>query len=422
MDEMIEERCGLPESAPCRAHDDHAAAVVVVRDLRRVCRAWRDAIGYTTSAIEMLEFDFDQTRLAPSEIDWPAFANLKELSLHGETCRGAQPTRLPDGLRSLRALQKLDVPSFHVAEIPSWFAELQLQELRLDFWGPFDRTGLRSRVFKSCTRECLRKDGWLPPSVRRLTVHESAAIVAPERFAQQLESLVMNEYYMHRRQPTWEYPSYAWLSGSRLRHLRIIEAQIEPMVAALEAAPLLESLSLSTEGRRRCGDKAALERFLRHDAARPLPRLRELSTKGFAFDLNSLRGLQLRKLSLNELYVDEWTKDLWISALPEWIAEMPLTELAILHAHQLRRLPSSLAGLKSLRFLDLHGSGIASLFDRQAIHDGEIDAPTLSEAGATTNDITRLLLANGTLAIRLFTFSMSRMAYHYEVKRMPLRG
>jgi hypothetical protein len=227
---------------------------------------------------------------------------------------------------------------------------------------------------------------------------------------------------MHRRQPTWEYPSYAWLSGSRLRHLRIIEAQIDPMVAALEAAPLLESLSLSTEGRMRSGDAAALKRFLRHDAARPLPRLRELSTKGFTFDLNCLRGLQLRKLSLNELQVTPWTDDPWISALPEWIAEMPLTELAILHAHQLRRLPSSLTGLKSLRFLDLHGRGIASLFDRQAIHDGEFDAPTLSEAGAMTNDITRLLLANGMLAIRLFTFSMSRMAYRYEVERMPLRG
>jgi hypothetical protein len=43
------------------------------------------------------------------------------------------------------------------------------------------------------------------------------------------------------------------------------------------------------------------------------------------------------------------------------IADKPLTELAILYAHQLRRLPSSLAGLKSLRFLDLHGSGIVEL-------------------------------------------------------------
>jgi hypothetical protein len=196
------------------------------------------------------------------------------------------------------------------------------------------------------------------------------------------------------------------------------------MVAALEAAPLLESLSLDTEGMR-SGDKAALERFLRHDAARPLPRLRELPTKGFAFDLNCLRGLQLRKLSLNEVHVAEWTDDPWISALPEWIAEMPLTELAILHAHQLRRLPSSLAGLKSLRFLDLHGSGIASLFDRQSIHDGEFDAPTPSEAGAMTNANTRLLLANGTLVIRLFTRRPSELAYDYviyEVSRMRLRG
>jgi hypothetical protein len=196
--EMIEQRCGLPESAQCqRSHDDDAAAVAVVRDLRRVCRAWRDAIGYTASAIEWLELEFNPTCLEPSEIDWPAFANLKELTLHGEiTC-------LPDGLRSLRALQTLDVQSFHVAKVPSWFAELQLQELRLDFWGP---TGLRSPVLKSCTSECLRKDVWLPPSVRRLTVHESAAIVAPERFAQQLEWLVIDEYYLCERQPTsWEY-------------------------------------------------------------------------------------------------------------------------------------------------------------------------------------------------------------------------
>jgi hypothetical protein len=184
VDEEIDKRCGLQESAPChQSHDDDAAAVAVVRDLRRVCRAWRDAIGYTASAIEWLELEFDPTYLAQSEIDWPAFANLKELTLHGETYCGAHPTRLPDGLRSLRALQKLDVQKFHVAQVPSWFAELQLQELRLDFRGPFDRTGLRSRVFKSCTSECLRKDCWLPPSVRRLTVHESAAIVAPERSA-----------------------------------------------------------------------------------------------------------------------------------------------------------------------------------------------------------------------------------------------
>jgi hypothetical protein len=75
VDEKIDERCGLPESAPCHwSHDDDVAAVAVVRDLRRVCRAWRDAIGYTASAIEWLELEFDPTYLAPSEIDWPAFA------------------------------------------------------------------------------------------------------------------------------------------------------------------------------------------------------------------------------------------------------------------------------------------------------------------------------------------------------------
>jgi hypothetical protein len=104
------------------------------------------------------------------------------------------------------------------------------------------------------------------------------------------------------------------------------------MVAALEAAPLLESISLDTE-KMRSGDAAALEHFLRHDTARPSPRLRELSTKGFPFDLNCLRGLQLRKLALDEAFVTdapEWTvEDHWISALPEWIAEMSLTELAI---------------------------------------------------------------------------------------------
>jgi hypothetical protein len=322
MDEEMEERCGVPESAPCyQSHDNDLAAVAVVRDLRRVCRAWRDTIGYTASAIELLELKFDSTRLAPSEIDWPAFANLKELSIHGWIAR------VPDGLRSLRALQKLDVQRFDVAEIPSWFAELKLQELRLDFVG----------VDRDLTRESLRKDCWLPPLVHRLAVYESATIVAPERFAQQLESLVIHEYRWYYQPPTWEYPSYAWLSGSRLRHLQIIQAQIQPMVGALEAAPLLESLILSTDDMR-CGDAAALERFLRHDAARPLPRLRELSTTGFPFDLNCLRGLQLRKLALDEAFVSdsaERPEDHWISALPEWIAEMPLTELAIAGAPRL---------------------------------------------------------------------------------------
>jgi hypothetical protein len=97
-DKEMEDRCGLLESAPCyQSHDNDAAAVTVVRDLRRVCRAWRDAIGYTASAIEWLELVFDPKYLAPSEIDWPAFANLKELTLHAEI------TRLPYGLRSLRA-------------------------------------------------------------------------------------------------------------------------------------------------------------------------------------------------------------------------------------------------------------------------------------------------------------------------------
>jgi hypothetical protein len=358
-DEEMEQRCGLPDSAPCyQSHDDDAAAVVVVRNLRRVCRAWREAIGYTASAIEWLELKF--YHLAPSEIDWPAFANLKELTLTGKI------SRLPDGLRSLRALRKLDVQSFHGADIPQWFAELQLQELHLDFWGAPERMGLSIRDINSCTSDCLRKDGWLPPSVRRLMVRESVAIVAPERFAQQLQSLVIDKCVWNERHPTWEYPSYAWLSGSRLRHLRIIQEQIEPMVAALEAAPLLESLSLQTDAMR-SGDDAALERFLRHDAPRPLPRLRELATKGFAFDLKCLRGLQLRKLALNEAFIIEWRDDPWISALPEWIVELPLTELAITDARQFRRLPSSLAGLKSLRFLDLHGTGIASTFNRQTI-------------------------------------------------------
>jgi hypothetical protein len=70
---------------------------------RRVCRAWRGAIRYTASAIEWLKLEFNPTLLAPSEVDWSAFANLKELTLHGEIAR------VPDGLRSLRALQKLDV-------------------------------------------------------------------------------------------------------------------------------------------------------------------------------------------------------------------------------------------------------------------------------------------------------------------------
>jgi hypothetical protein len=70
----------------------------------------------------------------------------------------------------------------------------------------------------------------------------------------------------------------------------------------------------------------------------------------------------------------------------------------------------------------LQRSGIARAFDRQAIRDGEYDVPTPSEAGAMTNAITQLLLANGTLVIRLFTRLYSRLAYQYEINRMPLRG
>jgi len=174
--------------------------------------------------------------------------------------------------------------------------------------------------------------------------------LALERFADQLESIVTDQ--QQSRVDNWQ-----WLADSKLTHLALHDVQIQNMESTLLRAPLLSRLSLRIYRDGADDEIEALKRFLRADAARRSPCLRELALTGgdWPIDLACLQGLRLTKLSLTSDRDD-------FDELP--CADMPLLELSLAGSTGLKRLPLWFSqSMTSLRFLDLTTTDISLPFD-----------------------------------------------------------
>ncbi|KAJ1640315.1 hypothetical protein T492DRAFT_931591, partial [Pavlovales sp. CCMP2436] len=164
-----------------------------------------------------------------------------------------------------------------------------------------------------------------------------------ERYAAQLQSLCCHGDFAD---------SYDWLATSSICHLQVFDPLLAKFAPALARARHLQAVDLyddSNSGESVTENAALLEVWLRSDYAKA--GLRKLRLEGGAFAEgfpSCLRGLQLRKLSFSEYFVDPKK----VSTLPDWLASMPLMELDMCSLSMLRTLPLALGACLGLRFID----------------------------------------------------------------------
>jgi hypothetical protein len=372
-------------------------AVDMVRTLRCVCRGWRDALSY--AAITVLYMPRPVTMKTCE-----TFSGVVTLDLPNLCMSRAEG----EALRSLRALRVLRIRELQASTLPSWFAELPLEFLCLEVHSKFERH----------FAENFRAQVLLPPSLAGLDMRIGHRL-GIKRFAKQLQSLCATGDFCD---------SYDWLATSSIRHLQVFYPSLAKLAPALARARQIESVDLYTDTEKSnesiVEDAALLANWLRSGFAKA--GLRELRLTGHSFAEgfpSCLRGLQLRKLSFDEVFVEIPQ----VSTLPDWVAAMPLTELYLGGLTKLRALPHSLGACCGLRFIDLPVTSISLPFDGGINLDdfGDFgDAFNVGMIGAgaavASEVLLPLLAANPLLVVRLF--SSLHSSVFVESERVAARG
>jgi hypothetical protein len=379
----FEEHVRSLRQAPEEADD----ALEMVHDMRCVCRGWRDALSY--AAIKVLFIPRPLTRKTCEIFSGVVTLDLEDLRM--SEAGG-------EALRSLRSLRVLRIRELQASTLPSWFAELPLEHLSL---------GLHSKSERF--PENFRAQFLLPPSLAGLHIR-SGHRLGLERFAAQLQSLCAQGDFCD---------SYDWIATSSIRHLQVSEPSLAKLAPALARSRQIESVDLYDE-ESTIEDTALLSNWLRSGCAKA--GLRELRLTGYAFAEgfpSCLRGLQLRKLSFSDYFVDTPQ----VSTLPDWVADMPLTELDLGGLNQLRTLPRSLGSCCGLRFIDLPHTSISLPFDAVIdIEDfDELELEMIGAGVAVARDVLLpLLAASPQLVVRLVSDMQS--SEFVESERAAARG
>jgi hypothetical protein len=375
--------------------------------LRRVCRHWRDCITY--DSVKSLTISLSE---------WEPHFSRQLSGCVSLICENHLP-ELPPPVRDLRSVRNLDLSGSFEA-FPSWFAELRLEFLALDFCyerHPDDIA--RSAAGESTARadrhaerelDARRRSfcEWLgspatrlPATLQRLqlcshtwdraatpailqgrgldgllaTSSEGTVLPLCIRHLTNLRTLVLEhthcgERYTHlgaqwERMPTL--PS--WLAELPLTSLMCPGAQIDDAsVATIRQLPL-EELDIECEAGTQF---EAVEKLFAPGSAfeTTLQRLHfRCDDARFTRVPSGLRRfIRLRSLEISAFFM---------SALPEWLGELDaLVHLRVSCCLELSTLPVSLRGAANLREIDLSLTGLCDL--EELIENGQI--PELLDA------------------------------------------
>jgi hypothetical protein len=327
--------------------------LVLYQTVRGVSKAW---CGQLYSNIRRLDISQDWCARLPPDAG-ERFSNLEYVSLYfPDLCKSeAQFVEdvqfsLPTMLRHLPKLRVLALVHIQIQQFPSWFADLPVKELYVEFPTPSGYNAHPTPVpFED---ESLLFPAWiddetcLPRGLELINFGEhgfSFDVTCVRRLA------CLHEFRMSNIVG----PCPEWLH--EVTSLRRVEAIHMPLAKAVDVLRKcsLESIEYTLEIY--CGPLATpgflagLERLV---VGTPCgASLRELNLRSNLLGSvpNCFRGLQLRVLRIGETGITE---------LPSWISELPLVVLDVC-CNALDTLPSSLRTLTTLRVIDLVETGLS---------------------------------------------------------------
>ena len=359
------EKWGLTPRRHLEAPKKVRERLVLYQTVRGVSKAW---CGQLYSNIRRLTISQDWcARLPPDAAE--RFVNLDSVVLWGSQgdCRVSPNGQLyykveaqfaldaqfslPTMLRHLPKLRVLVLYNIQIQQFPSWFANLPVKELYVEFPTPSGYYAHPTPVpFED---ESLLFPAWmidetcLPRGLELLNFgeHMFGFDVSCVRRLTCLHEMRMSNII----RPACP----EWLSEvASLRRIEIMYLQLAESVDVLRKCHL-ESIEFTMEPfggpEATDGFLAGLERLV---VGTPCgASLRELNLRSNLLGSvpNCFRGLQLQVLRIGETGITE---------LPSWISELPLVVLDV-SVNNLETLPSSLRTLTTLRVLDLQETGLS---------------------------------------------------------------
>ena len=369
-----------------RGPDVHRRALLgCLATLRRVCRAWRDAIAsgelVRTLYLNRLSHDSkcwwpartmghlkragEYIRTVPLPRDFGTrFSQLRRLSL-----ANLRMQHLPSQLSAMLQLQELNLSGNTLQSLPPWFGTLRLLELQLgDPWtgGWADESPAHEQLCRLGRWLCAADADALPHTLRHLSLADIRALAhlpAAVRHMTNLSSLDLHA-------TSCSIADAEYLTALPLKNVVLLNTPSAPpnLPAWISKMTTVEKLVVSNEeAYERAEDDAfasAVTANLR-TAFRPAAELRPSLASG----LRSLRleDLQLEAVPaslrgmarLEELNLSGWSL---LHTLPDWLGELPLRKLLANNCYSLESdaLPTSFASLGQHR--RLHASLPAGLY------------------------------------------------------------
>ena len=358
----LEERCSnTPLDAQQQPHGEGCIAqrkgfhnpthlrqqLAVIQTLRLVCRAWRTAVQYSS----LRDLYLGELPALVPRLDTVAFgrqfAGVVEMHLDSLGL-----SEVPCAIVHMPCLKKLSLARNPLNCLPQWFSTLPLQVLNLSGYRRHYK-GLGLLYSGKLSNWLAGPAASLPPSLKRLHLHDQPIRSIPECFRslQQLHSLdlgdsLLRPWALTRQVNPAAFPAWFPSMAQHLRDLRLDIISTADVPDVLRLFPL-ERLHLENKS-------AALNEA---EAAMKLHRLLHGTPLGAslcelvldAWRLTEvpqcLRGLrQLRRLS-----VQYWFD---LCTMPDWLAELPLQVLSIVHT-RVDGLPASFSGCGGLRAVHL---------------------------------------------------------------------